>query len=40
MPLMVSNPLADFKARKDRTRRKVLDSYDIVGYIAAGTYGK
>lgn len=40
MPAMVSNPLAAFKARKDKLRRKVLDSYDIVGYIAAGTYGK
>lgn len=34
------NPLAHFKMRKDKTRSKVLDSYDIIGYIAAGTYGK
>lgn len=40
VPTMVSNPLAAFKARKDRERKRVLDSYDIVGYIAAGTYGK
>lgn len=37
---MVTNPLAGFKSRKDRTRRRLLDSYDIQGYIAAGTYGK
>lgn len=40
MPVMVSNPLAAFKTRKDKSRRRVLDSYEIVGYIAAGTYGK
>lgn len=40
LPSMVSNPLANFKSRKDRSRRRLLDSYEILGYIAAGTYGK
>lgn len=29
-----------YKKRKDTTRISVLDEYDILGYIAAGTYGK
>lgn len=37
---LINDPLASFKARKDAKRKRVLDSYDIVGYIAAGTYGK
>lgn len=40
MPPLVANPLSAYKARKDRERKKVLDKYDIVGYIAAGTYGR
>lgn len=32
--------LAPYKHRKDLTRGSVVDKYDIVGYIAAGTYGK
>ncbi|CAN6632423.1 meiotic mRNA stability protein kinase Ssn3p [Trichomonascus vanleenenianus] len=40
MPPMVANPLAAYKQRKDRQRVKVLDKFEIVGYIAAGTYGR
>ena len=29
-----------YKARKDNSRVSVLDEYEILGYIAAGTYGK
>lgn len=37
---MVANPLATYKARKDSERIRVLQKYEIVGYIAAGTYGR
>ncbi|KAK9453280.1 kinase-like domain-containing protein [Dipodascopsis uninucleata] len=33
-------PLGNYKSRKDSSRQKVLDKYEIVGYIAAGTYGR
>lgn len=36
----ISNPLAAYKARKDRNRERVLSKYEILGYIAAGTYGR
>lgn len=39
-PSMISDPLGSFKLRKDRERKRLLDAYDILGYIAAGTYGK
>ncbi|KAI5949956.1 SSN3 [Candida theae] len=32
--------LGPFKHRKDLTRDSVLSTYQIIGYIAAGTYGK
>ncbi|KAK6457139.1 cyclin-dependent serine/threonine protein kinase [Scheffersomyces xylosifermentans] len=32
--------LGPFKHRKDLTRESVLSTYQIIGYIAAGTYGK
>lgn len=32
--------LGPFKHRKDLTRESVLSTYQIMGYIAAGTYGK
>ncbi|KAG7660549.1 SSN3 [[Candida] subhashii] len=32
--------LGPFKHRKDLTRESVLSTYSILGYIAAGTYGK
>lgn len=32
--------LGPFKHRKDMTRDSVLSTYQILGYIAAGTYGK
>ncbi|CAI5756437.1 unnamed protein product [Candida verbasci] len=41
--LMASNSiltLGPFKHRKDLTRESVLSTYQIMGYIAAGTYGK
>ncbi|RLV95821.1 Serine/threonine-protein kinase SSN3 [Spathaspora sp. JA1] len=41
--LMASNSiltLGPFKHRKDLTRESVLSTYSILGYIAAGTYGK
>lgn len=40
MPPAVSNPLNAYKLRKDKERQRVLDRYEIVGYIAAGTYGR
>lgn len=40
LPPAVSNPLSAYKARKDKERAKVLDRYEIIGYIAAGTYGR
>ncbi|CAK9440262.1 uncharacterized protein LODBEIA_P43620 [Lodderomyces beijingensis] len=41
--LMASNSiltLGPFKHRKDLTRESVISTYQIIGYIAAGTYGK
>lgn len=41
--LMASNSIltiAPYKHRKDLTRESVLSKYLIIGYIAAGTYGK
>lgn len=32
--------IAPYKHRKDLTRESVLSKYTIIGYIAAGTYGK
>lgn len=32
--------IGPFKHRKDMTRESVLKKYQIIGYIAAGTYGK
>lgn len=32
--------LGPYKHRKDLTRESVLSRYEIIGYIAAGTYGK
>jgi cyclin-dependent kinase 8/11 len=40
MPSAVTNPLNAYKLRKDKERQRVLDRYEIVGYIAAGTYGR
>jgi cyclin-dependent kinase 8/11 len=40
MPLSVTNPLSVYRTRKDKSRTRVLDKYDILGYIAAGTYGR
>ncbi|KAK9479829.1 kinase-like domain-containing protein [Lipomyces japonicus] len=39
-PLLSRSPLGGYKIRKDRARQKVLDKYEIIGYIAAGTYGR
>lgn len=41
--LMASNnvfTLLPYKTRKDAVRKSVLQKYDIVGYIASGTYGR
>jgi cyclin-dependent kinase 8/11 len=41
--LMASNSIltiGPFKHRKDATRESVLSTYNVIGYIAAGTYGK
>ncbi len=41
--LMASNnvfTLLPYKTRKDAIRKSVLQKYDIVGYIASGTYGR
>ncbi|CAH2352259.1 serine/threonine-protein kinase Ssn3p [[Candida] railenensis] len=41
--LMASNSIltvGPYKHRKDLTRESVLSKYQIIGYIAAGTYGK
>ncbi|CCH41052.1 Serine/threonine-protein kinase [Wickerhamomyces ciferrii] len=41
--LMASNncfTLLPYKTRKDALRKSVLQKYDIVGYIASGTYGR
>lgn len=35
-----SNPFSAYVARKAKTKRRVLDKYEIIGYIAAGTYGR
>ncbi|KAK9472722.1 kinase-like domain-containing protein [Dipodascopsis tothii] len=35
-----TSPLGEYKVRRDRTRKSVLDKYEIIGYIAAGTYGR
>ncbi|KAK7206039.1 Serine/threonine-protein kinase SSN3 [Myxozyma melibiosi] len=40
MSLSARSPLGSYKIRRDGTRKKVLDRYEILGYIAAGTYGR
>ncbi|KAK9460262.1 kinase-like domain-containing protein [Lipomyces oligophaga] len=40
MPLSSRSPLGGYKVRRDNARKKVLDRYEIIGYIAAGTYGR
>lgn len=43
-PMLMANndvfSIGPYKARKDSSRSSVLDGYEIIGYIAAGTYGK
>lgn len=43
-PMLMANndvfSIGPYKARKDRSRISVLHKYEIIGYIAAGTYGK
>ncbi|CCK67911.1 cyclin-dependent serine/threonine protein kinase SSN3 KNAG_0A02220 [Huiozyma naganishii CBS 8797] len=43
-PMLMANndvfAIGPYKARKDRMRVSVLEKYEIIGYIAAGTYGK
>ncbi|RUO95921.1 hypothetical protein BC936DRAFT_142960, partial [Jimgerdemannia flammicorona] len=33
-------PMTEYKARRDACRPKVLDKYDILGFISSGTYGR
>ncbi|QLQ81893.1 hypothetical protein HG537_0G01470 [Torulaspora globosa] len=43
-PMLMANndvfTIGPYKARKDSSRFSVLEKYEIIGYIAAGTYGK
>lgn len=43
-PMLMANndvfTIAPYRTRKDNARISVLDKYEIIGYIAAGTYGK
>lgn len=43
-PMLMANndvfSIGPYKARKDSSRFSVLERYEIIGYIAAGTYGK
>lgn len=43
-PMLMANndvfSIGPYKARKDSSRSSVLERYEIIGYIAAGTYGK
>lgn len=43
-PMLMANndvfTIGPYKARKDRMRVSVLEKYEVIGYIAAGTYGK
>lgn len=43
-PMLMANndvfSIAPYRTRKDRQRISVLKKYEIIGYIAAGTYGK
>lgn len=36
----VSNPMSRYKARRKSQHREALQNYEILGYIAAGTYGR
>lgn len=43
-PMLMANndvfTIGPYKSRKDSARISVLEKYEIIGYIAAGTYGK
>lgn len=43
-PMLMANndvfSIGPYKSRKDNSRISVLEKYEIIGYIAAGTYGK
>ncbi|CCD25125.1 cyclin-dependent serine/threonine protein kinase SSN3 NDAI_0E03080 [Naumovozyma dairenensis CBS 421] len=43
-PMLMANndvfSIGPYKARKDSCRISVIEKYEIIGYIAAGTYGK
>jgi cyclin-dependent kinase 8/11 len=32
--------MAEYKAKRDACRPKVLDKYEIIGFISSGTYGR
>jgi hypothetical protein len=33
-------PMSEYKRKRDARRIKVLDKYDIIGFISSGTYGR
>ena len=33
-------PMSEYKARRDACRPKILDRYEILGFISSGTYGR
>lgn len=39
-PIALQNMMTDYKARRDACRPKVLDKYEIIGFISSGTYGR
>lgn len=32
--------MAEYKMKRDACRPKVLDKYEIIGFISSGTYGR
>ena len=32
--------MSDYKLRRDACRPRVLDKYEIIGFISSGTYGR
>lgn len=33
-------PMTEYKRKRDACRVKVLDKYEIIGFISSGTYGR
>lgn len=41
LPLLAAPmPMSEYKRKRDACRIKVLDKYDIIGFISSGTYGR